>query len=50
MGANLLSYQMCKRYDTTHHFHLFMYEGYELFICFLLYLYFFLLHFNAEFS
>ena len=29
MGANVLSYQMCKRYDTTHHFHLFKYEGYD---------------------
>ena len=43
MGANLLSYQICKRYGTTHHFYLFtfMYEGFELFICFLLYLYIF---------
>ena len=52
MGANLLSYQICKMYDTTQHFHLFifMYEGDELFICFLLYLYVFLLPLNAGFS
>ena len=52
MRVNLLSYHICIRYDTTHHFHLFifMYEGSELFIYFLFYLYVFLLHFNAGFS
>ena len=37
MGTNLLSYQIRKKYDTTHYFHffIFMYEGSELFIYFL---------------
>ena len=40
MDVNLLSYQICKMYDTKLYFHLFIfiYEGYELFICFLLHL------------
>ena len=37
---NLLSYHICKRYDTKLYFHLFifMYEVLELFICCLLHL------------
>ena len=40
MEVNLLSYHMCKRYDTKLYFHLFIfiYDGYELFICYLLHL------------
>ena len=40
MEVNLLSYQICKRYDTKFFFHLFifMYEESELFICSLLHL------------